>query len=641
MFPRITPVYTPMTTTTTIIENDEASSASSTPPPTSLTMSSSSSSTHPLQPISPLSTSSSSSSSSITPSTTGVTTSSTSSVSSTPILSGKQGSGLTIIRSNNNTLNNNNNNNNITNNIITSGYDYEDDTNTSNTSSRSTTPTATLTLSENDLHIDWNLMQSILSGISTKISQNTSSPGLRFAESTNEYFQQLHQQRPLIDLLTVLDQLIEVTAAQPRPLTPEALDALTRSLEPLQCSVSTSDLLQTILLKIWPPEYNYMLHMADNNDNGMPFNTENMYFNNVDTNGFIRVFNLNAAKTTIATVDTNLFNNELCQNETLVKFLCDLYATDPLGFWSVFDQLCSRCLCACQRGIVRQDSISTTFLACCAGPALTPIDTTLSPIVAASMPSHPLLPYGYPPHYLRKSAFVSYMQSTAKSGFIPSSSSSSSAASVSVVNSNIGGNVVSVSGIGGMSASPSPGLMGSSASGSCAASPGVDVGSHSRSPSPAGSAVLLNGGNDIITFGNGGNDSGNGKTYLSDPERFKRLRKEECSDIDAFYPYTWRAALLIFDEIEKKLNGSNKKCICFDEKHKQNLRKKWEENPKGFFSIIDQIFEKLIQTNWNAVRDEARYVQSLIAKFVPQTVVSRLIQSYITPPEVAAAMMEA
>lgn len=540
MFPRITPVYTtPPTTIITITTENDDNILQTSSSPSSLSSSSSSAAT-------------------------------------TPILLSR-GSGLTTVRS--------------AAPAAPTAYDTDE-------------PVIPIPTSATELQIDWSLMQSVLVGISAKIGANSSNPSLRFAEKTVEYLQQLHQQLPLTDFLTVLDQLIERTAAQPRPLTQDGLDAMVRSLTPLPCGVPANELAQAILLKVWPPEYNYMLQMSNSNNNN---NNSNSIINNsneninIDLSGFVRVFSLSAARTTIATADARLFNGELCQNESVLKFLCDLYGTDPLGFWSIFDQLCSRCLLACQQGLMRPDGVSATFLACCGtDPVLAPIDATLSPVIAASVPQHPMLPYPYPPHYLRKPAFVAYMQSAMRNGLVPSILSAASPMLLSSASSS--------------SSSP------------VSASP-VCEGVRSRSPSPACyvSAAVGEG----------------GRTYLSDPDRFRRLRKEECADIDAFYPYTWRAALLIFDEIERKLNGSNKRCICFDDKHKQNLRKKWEEDPKGFFSIIDQIFEKLVQTNWNAVRDEARYVQSLIAKFVPQTVVSRLIQSYITPPEVAAAMIEA
>ena len=108
-------------------------------------------------------------------------------------------------------------------------------------------------------------------------------------------------------------------------------------------------------------------------------------------------------------------------------------------------------------------------------------------------------------------------------------------------------------------------------------------------------------------------------------------------DPEANYPYCWRAVLEAIAAIEARLHRKFGKRITFDDKHKQDLFARWLADPKGFFSVLDQIQERLCQTNWETVRDDGRYIQSLIAKFDPQTVVSTFIQSFVTPPEVAAA----
>ena len=468
------------------------------------------------------------------------------------------------------------------------------------------------------LQVDWNLMRSIISGVTSKIRADTGLESLKFEDQTLEYLQDLYGRVSLGEFLTVLDQLVEVSACQPNVLTQDSLDPLVRTLVPLSCPVPESELAQVLLLKLWPPEYAFMLHSPIVSPAGSGPTAA------VAAAAVAEVYTREAARRAVEAADAAFFNGALCARDVVIKFLGDLYGADPLGFWSVFDQLCTRCANCLAAAVVEPCDVVDTFLACCGSEPPAPLDTTLSPVIAASMPQHPLLPYAYPPHFLKKSAFVRYMQCAPKV-----------AAAQSMVPGS--GNCGSGCGGAGAGAGVMPTVAGtSSASASASASP-----SGSRSPSPATQSV----GNVVVVVGTDGEQQqardNSSNTYLSDPCRFMRLRKEECGDLDAFYPYTWRAALLIFDEIERVVNVSNKRRICFDEKHKQNLRARWEKDPRGFFSIIDQIFEKLVQTNWDTVRDEARYVQSLVARFEPQTVVSRLVQSYVTPPEVAAAKMAA
>lgn len=108
------------------------------------------------------------------------------------------------------------------------------------------------------------------------------------------------------------------------------------------------------------------------------------------------------------------------------------------------------------------------------------------------------------------------------------------------------------------------------------------------------------------------------------------------ADADAHYPYTWRAAEAAMRAVEERLREQAGRAIVFDEKHRRALLGKWEQDAKGFFSVLDQVQERLLQSNWDTVRDVGGYIQSLICRFEPQPIVSKFIQSFVTPPDVAA-----
>lgn len=90
--------------------------------------------------------------------------------------------------------------------------------------------------------------------------------------------------------------------------------------------------------------------------------------------------------------------------------------------------------------------------------------------------------------------------------------------------------------------------------------------------------------------------------------------------------YSWNNALRIIKEIAA---GVKTATVVFDEKHTHDLHTRWEKDPVGFFSILDQIHEKFMQTNWDAVRDIARYIQWHINKTTPQTSLSPFILSFL------------
>lgn len=95
---------------------------------------------------------------------------------------------------------------------------------------------------------------------------------------------------------------------------------------------------------------------------------------------------------------------------------------------------------------------------------------------------------------------------------------------------------------------------------------------------------------------------------------------------------------MALESIESRLAATaSSRQVRFDEKHKHHLRTRYEQDPKGFFSVLDQIQERLMQSNWESIRDIARYIQSLVNRFEPQSVLSKFMQSFITPPEIAAA----
>ena len=262
-----------------------------------------------------------------------------------------------------------------------------------------------------------------------------------------------------------------------------------------------------------------------------------------------------------------------------------LHRADALGFWSVLDQVQAR-LMAADWAEVRNPS---RFVQGVLGAALAPSAAPLSPFMAAAVPAHSLVPYGQPPTYLR---------------------------------------TVNIRALGG----------------------GGAVSSQRGSSRWVGSTQ----------YGQQQNGQLHHKQRQQHQQQFHHHHEQEYEqeqqqhqpkqqqllgpnvtmntvDPEANYPYCWRAVLEAIAAIEARLRAKFGRRIVFDEKHKQDLFARWLDNAKGFFSVLDQIQERLYQTNWDTVRDDGRYIQSLIAKFDPQTVVSTFIQSFVTPPEVAAA----
>ena len=252
-----------------------------------------------------------------------------------------------------------------------------------------------------------------------------------------------------------------------------------------------------------------------------------------------------------------------------------LHRADALGFWSVLDQVQAR-LMAADWAEIRNPS---RFVQGVLGANLAPSAAPLSAFMAAAIPAHSLVPYGQPPTYLR-----TVSTRTLRAGD-----------------------------------------------------------RRAAAPPPSSSSARWNG-RQRQQASNSHHNSQQGQQQGQHQQQQQRQQQQlgpgvtmATVDPEANYPYCWRAVLEAIAAIEARLHAKFGRRIAFDEKHKQDLFARWLDNPKGFFSVLDQIQERLYQTNWDTVRDDGRYIQSLIAKFDPQTVVSTFIQSFVTPPEVAAA----
>ena len=280
------------------------------------------------------------------------------------------------------------------------------------------------------------------------------------------------------------------------------------------------------------------------------------------------------------------------------------YEADPLGFWSVLDQMQERMLASDWSSVRNDARFLQSFVT-----KFEPLDAPLSEFMAAAVPQHPLVPYGYPPTVLLRTAAAANTHSQV-SFSLPSSPS----------------HTLCVPGQLPQQQPPSipPGC--------------YFYGDVQLSPSLHPSCSTSN----ICGCARRMRQHVRGAPWDRGMDGFMLQRVPQAQelgafDLDANYPYSWRAALEALGAIQERVYQHCRREIAFDDKHKHHLFLRWEQDPKGFFSVLDQIQERLVQTNWDAVRDAGRYIQSLVNRFEPQSVLSKFMQTFITPPDVAAA----
>ena len=134
--------------------------------------------------------------------------------------------------------------------------------------------------------------------------------------------------------------------------------------------------------------------------------------------------------------------------------------------------------------------------------------------------------------------------------------------------------------------------------------------------------------NNNNNYNNNNNNNGNGNNNNGNNNGSKQVH----------FVYSWNNAQSAINEIERRImDNFSSVDIVFEDCHRDVMRARWEADPKGFFSILDQINTKFSQINWDTVTTKTKYINSIISKYEPQSVLSRFIQKFITPPDMAAA----
>jgi hypothetical protein len=81
--------------------------------------------------------------------------------------------------------------------------------------------------------------------------------------------------------------------------------------------------------------------------------------------------------------------------------------------------------------------------------------------------------------------------------------------------------------------------------------------------------------------------------------------------------YTWAAALGVMEVIGQRITSAVGRRVGFDDKHRMHLRARYDADPLGFWSVLDQIQDRMMAADWTGVRNDARFIQSFINKFEP------------------------
>ena len=456
--------------------------------------------------------------------------------------------------------------------------------------------------------VDWQTAMAVLYIVQDRVAWGVRRPVV-FAEDV------LATLRALFDadhmhFWTVVDQFEERLFLAPWETVPPGAEpahvaAVLARIRPVPCDVPEVDFVQSLLEHWWGPSDAHLAADSDACDGGNACDRGNDDEDDDEDDDdaaaraqMVRlaeqnVYTWEAAEQVVAKIGARLAERAGAAVPFDAKHLAALHAlhrADALGFWSVLDQVQAR-LMAADWAAIRNPS---RFVQGVLGAGLAPSPAPLSAFMAAAIPAHSLVPYGQPPTYLRT---VSTRTLRAAAAVVP--------------------------------APASAGTTGSSSS-------------DRRGPSSA----RWNNSQQQQQQQSQQQHNNRQKQQGQDQQQQQQQGQRQMLgagvtmatvDPEANYPYCWRAVLAALAAVEARLHAKFGRRIAFDEKHKQDLFARWLDNPKGFFSVLDQIQERLYQTNWDTVRDDGRYIQSLIAKFDPQTVVSTFIQSFVTPPEVAAA----
>lgn len=359
--------------------------------------------------------------------------------------------------------------------------------------------------------------------------------------------------------------------------------------------------------------------------------------------------------------------------------LKSLYERDPLCFWSVFDQIQDKMMKSDWSKVRNDARFMQSFM-----NKYEPIDVLLTPFMADVIPQHSLVPKAYPPHvlykkdmstfkpiqkenclynskYYRKQQMLHQQQQQQDEGGVPSPTASASTSSPSLSSQQHSSP---------QTQQPYPpcqhghyNYFHNQNQQNCTKdSPKATTktaGNTNRNNSfnNGNNGFGTNVNNGSNNFHNNGNSNGqNSPTMTSSPsssqmrglegksKQYQRVQQNNNGNNGNVngvkqpqFVYTWNNALSAISEIESqvKMNFSSVDVV-FEDCHRATMRARWEADPKGFFSVLDQIHTKFCQINWDTVTTKTKYINSIITKYEPQSVLSKFIQKFITPPDMAA-----
>ena len=114
-------------------------------------------------------------------------------------------------------------------------------------------------------------------------------------------------------------------------------------------------------------------------------------------------------------------------------------------------------------------------------------------------------------------------------------------------------------------------------------------------------------------------------------EEKKRLAREEIVRMAVENVYTWEAAERIAELVNEEITAKVGREIRLDRKHMGGLHAIYERDPLGFWSVFDQIQDKMMKSDWTEVRNDARFIQSFMNKYEPTDVLLTPFMAAVIP----------
>lgn len=82
----------------------------------------------------------------------------------------------------------------------------------------------------------------------------------------------------------------------------------------------------------------------------------------------------------------------------------------------------------------------------------------------------------------------------------------------------------------------------------------------------------------------------------------------------------WESVLsIVFPAIEERATKTVRRVVKFDEKHKIHMKQRYDRDLVGFWSVLDQVQERMTHSDWSNIHDDGRFIQSFITKSEPHT----------------------